>query len=98
MIRKFFNGISSIELNGNNVSFTLEDNYTKNGIVLKESVGTFITDLETFSGVVNFLATQEKSIRESLKKEDKSKTKLAKQENPIEKNKPTLSKISTVNK
>lgn len=98
MNRKFFNGISSIELNGNNVSFTLEDNYSINGSVLKESVGTFITDLDTFSGVVNFLVAQENSMRESLKKGNTSERKLTKQENPNKKNKPSLSKISSVNK
>lgn len=98
MNRKFFNGISSIELNGNNVSFTLEDNYSINGSVLKESVGTFITDLDTFSGVVNFLVAQENSMRESLKKGNTSERKLTKQENSNKKNKPSLSKISSVNK
>lgn len=98
MNRKFFNGISSIELNGNNVSFTLEDNYLVNGSVLKESVGTFITDLDAFSGVVNFLVAQENSIRESLKKENTNERKLNKQEKPNKKSKPTLSKISSVKK
>lgn len=98
MNRKFFNGISSIELNGNNVSFTLEDNYSINGSVLKESVGTFVTDLDTFSGVVNFLVAQENSMRESLKKGNTSERKLTKQENPNKKNKPSLRKISSVNK
>jgi hypothetical protein len=69
MSRKFFNGISSINFNGEHVSFSLEDSFSRQGKMIKEEVGTFITDFETFSGVVDFLVEQEKKIKLTLHKE-----------------------------
>ena len=67
MPRKFFNSISAIDFDGKQISFSFIDKTGSNNSKAVEVLDTYVTDLDTFVGITDFLLAQKNAILQDMK-------------------------------